>query len=147
MRELMTRHGHCCTARRPPVYTSWRNMIQRCTNPRDLQFRNYGGRGIRVCEAWRLDFVAFLRDMGARPPGTSLDRIDNEGNYEPGNCRWATRQEQQANKRNTRRLTFQGQTLPVAAWARRFGIPSDTLAWRLGRGGWSAARALAPVST
>jgi hypothetical protein len=74
-------------------------MIERCTNPHDTDWKNYGGRGIAVCDRWRHSFEAFLEDMGEKPPGHSIDRINNDGNYEPGNCRWATASEQQHNKR------------------------------------------------
>ena len=81
-----------------PEYRAWANMWQRCTNPKAAGYENYGGRGIRVCERWRL-FENFLADVGPRPEGLTLDRINNDGNYEPGNCRWATRSEQQFKRR------------------------------------------------
>jgi hypothetical protein len=81
-----------------PTYFSWEGMIQRCTNRRYPKWENYGGRGITVCDRWK-SFVNFLADMGERPDGKTLDRIDNDGNYEPDNCRWATLQEQRANQR------------------------------------------------
>jgi hypothetical protein len=81
------------------MFFAWEQMKQRCYNPRNHKFKDYGARGITVCDQWRESFAAFLADMGERPPGKSIDRRENDGNYEPGNCRWATRLEQAANKR------------------------------------------------
>lgn len=105
-RERFTVHGHArdrhaATRFLPPEYVAWCNMLARCGNPKHRVFHHYGGRGIRVCEAWRASFEQFLRDVGLRPsPKHSIDRINNDGHYEPGNIRWATQSEQM---RNTRR--------------------------------------------
>lgn len=123
-------------------YTSWHQMLRRCTDPEYLSFRNYGGRGISVCASWVGSFDAFIRDVGLRPtPKHQLDRIDNNDNYEPGNCRWATKREQARNRRTNRFLTFNGETLTVVAWAERIGLSKDTLRSRL-NSGWSLPDAL-----
>lgn len=85
-----------------PLYTTWMGMKQRCSNPRHKAYRYYGGRGIQICDRWLGEhgFANFLADMGERPEGHSIDRINNDGNYEPGNCRWATATIQGANKRS-----------------------------------------------
>jgi len=102
--EQMTRHGWS----RTPEYQAWQDMIQRCTNPRVARFKHYGARGIAVCARWSSSFENFLSDMGARPPGLTIDRIDVNGNYEPGNCRWATWSEQRINQRPAVRVLSEG---------------------------------------
>lgn len=111
-------------------------MISRCYNEKHHHYANYGGRGITVCQRWRDSFAAFLADVGPRPsPQHSLDRYpDNNGNYEPGNVRWATRSEQQRNRRVNHLLTFQGKTQCVIAWAEELGINPVTIIARLRAG-------------
>lgn len=97
--EQATRHGHNRVGQRTPTYRTWLKMRERCSNPDHEHFCHYGGRGIKVCNHWQESFEAFLRDMGERPKGKTLDRIDPDGDYEPGNCRWATHSEQMKNRR------------------------------------------------
>lgn len=97
------KHGDSARGRLTTEYRTWSNMIDRCERVSNKQFRDWGGRGIKVCPRWRESFAAFLADMGRKPsPDHSIDRINNDGNYEPGNCRWATRLEQNRNKRPRR---------------------------------------------
>jgi hypothetical protein len=104
--ELSFVHGMTNT----PTYQTWGNMIARCTNPKNTGYYLYGGRGISICERW-FDFNNFFADMGKRPPRKSLDRIDNDGNYEPSNCRWATRKEQRRNQRTVSKLATEVERL------------------------------------
>lgn len=133
-------HGHSI-ASNSPTYRSWRCMWQRCTNPRSNVFHLYGGRGISVCSEWK-EFSVFLSDMGERPEGTSIDRIDGTGNYEPSNCRWADAITQAANSRCTRVLSYNGETLSVAGWARRLGVTHYMLSSRLRRNYWDLGAAI-----
>lgn len=113
--------------------TSWQSMRRRCLNPQNANYRNYGGRGITICERWDC-YANFLADMGERPCGMMLERIDNNGNYEPSNCRWATPKEQTRNRRVTKYLTFGGETLTPTAWGERFGLSEKTIQYRAKRG-------------
>jgi hypothetical protein len=117
-------------------------MIERCERSYHNRFHRYGGRGIRICERWRHDFEAFLADMGPLPgPRYSIERIDNDADYEPGNCRWATPKEQARNTRRNRLVTYAGRTLCVNAWAEELGMNRRTISARLKKG-WSPEQAL-----
>lgn len=136
-------HG-ATNGRKPRTeYAIWVGIIGRCANPRNRRFKDYGGRGVAVCERWRSSFAAFLADMGPRPsPGHSIDRHpDKNGNYEPGNCRWATSVEQNRNRRDNRFITAFGKTRCVAEWAELLGIKRTLIKDRLRRG-WAPERAL-----
>jgi hypothetical protein len=116
-------------------------MVDRCYCQSSTAYPAYGGKGVKVCGEWRT-FLGFLADMGKRPSRShSLDRIDNGKGYEPGNCRWATRTEQNRNRGNTVRLCVAGETQPLAVWAERMGIPARRIHTRLSRG-WTAERAV-----
>lgn len=122
-------HGMHGTA----THRSWAHMLERCNNQRCRQYAYYGARGIRVCDQWK-SFAGFFADMGVRPEGTTLDRIDSEGNYEPGNCRWATHREQMGNRRDNRMITSGGITQCVRAWERTIGVRHGTIHARIKRG-------------
>jgi hypothetical protein len=134
----------------PAEYRVWQAMVCRCTQPTHGAYERYGGRGIVVCERWhkqRLDggFARFVEDMGAMPaPGYTIDRVDNDKGYEPGNCRWATRKEQSRNTSTNRLLTFHGRTQCLRAWAEESGITENALRGRLLKG-WPHERLLAPL--
>jgi hypothetical protein len=122
------------------TYRIWVDMHRRCSNQKHNTYKDYGGRGISVCQRWEL-FENFYADMGICPPGMSIDREDNEKGYEPGNCRWATAAQQGRNKRNNVFLTHDGQTKCLAEWADEIGMDRSTLSLRI-KAGWSAAKAL-----
>jgi len=127
---------------RTPEYKIWRNMLTRCLNEDDPHYVYYGKRGITVCDSWRT-FENFYADMGDRPtPTHSIDRINNDGNYEPSNCRWATKREQANNRRVTKIITFKGQSKSVSDWAREVNLEPSTLMTRLGKYGWTIEKAL-----
>ena len=123
--------GHGFNATSHPNYGSWLNMKDRCLRKNNPFFSRYGGRGIEICERWKSSFRAFCEDMGTRPDGMTLDRIDNDGNYEPSNCRWATQQEQANNTSANRYLLDNGEVLTIAQFARKNGVPYGTLHSRI----------------
>lgn len=133
------KHGRADTS----LYIIWSRMKERCLNPNHIHFHNYGGRGITVCEKWLHDFQAFSDDVGTRPsPRHQIDRIDNEGNYEPGNVKWSTIKEQANNKRGCVTLTHNGQTKNIMQWAESMGMLPSTIYYRHHRG-WPVEKILA----
>lgn len=124
-----------------PEFCCWKSMKQRCHRETHREYPLYGGRGISVCPRWRTCFEAFLLDMGRRPSSAhSIDRIDNDGDYEPSNCRWATSSVQTRNKRTNHIIEWRGEALTLTDWASRLGMYPKTLSTRIERG-WSVERA------
>jgi hypothetical protein len=155
-REMISKkrrkHGHTTTRRngpgRKPVrnsspeYVCWTSMRRRCSRPNARGFEHYGGRGIKVCDRWQSSFENFLADMGPRPgPAYSIERMDNNGDYCPENCRWATRAEQQRNTRRARIVDWKGESRTLAEWQRVTGIRGGTIANRL-KFGWTVEQAM-----
>lgn len=146
MRELgkaSRTHGHSTRGGGTPTLRSWRNMVKRCTDPTDKAWPRYGGRGIRVCERWVNGFENFLSDLGPCPSGLTIERRDNDKDYTPDNCFWASRRRQANNRSSNIRATINGETLTVAQWAARMQVRPGLVYKRLGRG-WSIERALTP---
>lgn len=137
-----TTHGQAPRGRQSPEHIAWAGMLRRCTNPNDKEYARYAGQGVVVAERWKI-FENFLADMGSKPsPRHSLDRHPNAfGNYEPGNARWATPQEQMQNTRRTRFVVLDGQQMPVVEASRRLGLNPSTVRLRIARG-QSVRRAL-----
>lgn len=122
------------------IYDVWRGIKKRCENKTNKNYHNYGGRGISLCERWH-SFAAFHEDMGPRPNGYTLDRINNNGNYEPGNCRWTTWAVQAQNKRCAHWIAYNGETKSLTEWSKELSIPISTLNERLRRG-WSIEKTI-----
>lgn len=140
-RAKLIKHGHTAHGVVTQEYSAWTNMRNRCNNPNDDRFADYGGRGITVCERWN-DFDKFLADMGQKPSDDhQLDRKDNDRGYSPDNCRWATRKQQQRNMRSNRLVSYSGETRSVTEWAERLEINAITLWARLNRG-WTIDEAM-----
>jgi hypothetical protein len=136
-------HGGSAGGKTTLEYRVWCGLIARCTNPKEPSYDRYGGRGITVCDRWRSSFEAFLADMGTKPsPKHCIDRIDNDGPYAPENCRWATQRESMNNRRITNWVTFNGERMPLAVAAERFGVNKFTLWGRIYRRHWPHELAL-----
>jgi hypothetical protein len=118
----------------PPFYSVWMSMKDRCRNPNAKAYPDYGGRGIKVCDRWMGSYAAFASDMGERPLGTSIERIDNEGDYTPSNCRWATKTEQQRNRRGAVYVDISGVRYRAIELAELAGVKTDTILERAKRG-------------
>ncbi len=116
-----------------PLYTTWASMKQRCSNPKNSMWHRYGGRGITVCSRW-LSFEKFCEDMGARPDGTTLDRIDNDKGYSPENCRWADNETQQFNKEKSVFITIDGENYRLSLLAKKYGLKPETIKKRAAKG-------------
>lgn len=136
-RERMTTHGKTGTR----AYIIWKHIRQRCHNPKDAAFKDYGGRGITVCDRWRESFENFLADMGECPLGLEIDRIKNDKGYEPGNCKWSTKTENCRNRRSNRLITHNGETRLSVEWAELSGTKRQTIEGRLNNG-WEAGKAI-----
>ena len=145
-------HGRRSGGRLSPEYTTWNSLKRRCSNLHEKAYKNYGGRGIKVCDRWLRGtkelsaFECFLQDMGPRPsPELSIDRINNDGNYEPSNCRWATVMEQANNRRAPRRegrqIVFKGESRNISEWERLLGLPAGLVCKRVYKG-WTDEEAL-----
>ncbi len=139
---VQTKHGDSSNGRISPEYKAWSGMVLRCKKRSGKTYKNYGKRGIRVCERWR-DFRNFLSDMGRKPTLLhSIERKDVNGNYEPDNCKWATQSEQARNKRNNVKFDFFGERLTIVDLAKRCSIPYPTLYQRLRVSNWDLAKAM-----
>lgn len=137
-RARLTTHG----MRNTKEYAAWCNMRDRCANAEAQAYANYGGRGIKVCDIWMASVEQFIADMGPCPDGLTLERIDVNGNYEPGNCRWATVKEQNRNRRDSINVEFCGRTMNLADLAESTGVPYRHLRYRIKKRGMSADEAV-----
>lgn len=135
-----TKHNHQRRGQTTPTYHSWASMIQRCTNVKFPSYQFYGAKGITVDHSWR-EFQSFLFDMGERPMGTTLDRIDNTKGYFPGNCKWSTPKQQANNTKRNKLIEFNGEIRTLADWSDLTGLSRSTISQRL-KTGWSVEDAL-----
>lgn len=135
-------HGHKKKDYVSSEYLTWLNMKARCSNPNHNRYHRYGKRGIKVCERWNLSFNDFFADMGVKPFGMTLERKNNDGDYEPRNCRWATKAEQANNRITSEFVEYKGERHTIAEWAKIVGIKNGTLWSRIKIAGWPIERAL-----
>lgn len=140
VREALLKSSFIHGMSKTPIHNLWYSMIQRCTDKNNKHYADYGGRGITVCKEW-MEFVNFYRDMGDRPEGKTLDRIDNNKGYFKENCRWATKTEQANNRRSSKFITYKDETLTQAQWEDRLGLRKGLLYDRIKRG-WSIEKAI-----
>ena len=125
-----------------PLYQTWRSMKCRCSSPSNSDYKHYGAKGISVCDEWNNSFYDFVKDMGDRPDGYTLDRIDPLGNYEKSNCRWASSKKQADNKANTIMIPYAGVVRTLTEWSRLFDMHRQTIYDRIFRLNWSVEDAL-----
>jgi hypothetical protein len=132
--KRLTTHGHASAGvKRSGTYRSWAAMLSRCTDENSADYKRYGARGISVCQHWS-KFESFLADMGEKPTGCSIDRIDNDAGYSPSNCRWANKKQQARNTRNNTMITINGASRCISEWSEVSGIKSSSISYRLNNG-------------
>lgn len=137
-------HGHSRPGKRSRTYVCWRNMKERCLNPKNDSFCDYGGRGITICQTWKLSFIQFLLDMGECPEDMTIERIDVNGNYEKGNCCWIDRAAQARNKRDNRRILYNGKLVLQTELSEQLFGNRHLISQRIGRG-WSEQKAVSAL--
>lgn len=141
-------HGHAIGGKVSPEYRSYRSMLRRCYDQNYGSFALYGATGIDVCDRWKESFSNFLEDMGKRPLGMTIDRIDNSKGYFPNNCRWASAKQQARNRKSNKIVVINGEKFSIIEAAERFSIPFHTLYTRIFKLGWMAEKAVSePVRT
>lgn len=149
MRESAIRYLTTHNDYRSPEYHTWSGIKARCYQSSNAAFKHYGARGIEVCDRWLNSYENFLADMGRRPSAKhSIERRNNDGDYEPTNCRWATKVEQARNRRTVKSATINGETLTIPEWAERYDVPSRLITQRIKILGWDAEKAVTtPIRT
>ena len=135
------RHGHCKNGKRSATLSIWTGMMRRCYEENCKSYKDYGGRGIKVCSRWH-EFKNFLEDMGERPPNLTIERIDNFGNYAPGNCKWIPKAEQNVNQRSNRVVEINGIKKPLVVWCRDLKLNYYTVHSRITKLKWEVSEAL-----